>query len=642
MSLPPVLPMRPGFSPRRWQQEALEAVLTAWGEGCHRQLLSVATGSGKGDFIAGFARRAEAKGSRVLILVHLEGLVNDLHARICAVPGRGRPGMVMAESNDLGAAIVVASVQSMRQKRRLKAMGIFDVVIIDEAHHAPADGYIDVLDAVRESRKAAGKTRPLMSVGLTATPYRAGSGGETEGLGQVYDALVYSYTMADGVEDGVLVPPSMVRFDLETAKKGDAIRRIDSREVCDVVAQEWLSRCRGRHGLAFGIDRAHAEMLATALRAVGVRAVAVDGMTDWRERDRNIDLFRAGKIDVLCSCDLIREGFDAPIADALLVCRPSDSPIVGLQMLGRGLRSYRGKQDCLVLDFTGGRIDFDLAREADLSERPAVEKDPSKKRPLMPGETVVHRHRPELGLGEVVAAGVVVRVLWASGELIHGPVELIRRSKEEHEEAKLQILGVHGYQVEILPWAVGQGPRPRPIGWYQGPPERGDEDRRDWSAGLVVVRDGRPPGATVGLVRPGQQGWHPWQVVIMPAPHGPPGVPWVCGPPEVSCHRLGDRRPVRDVDEARRICESALRVVPGVELVDYSDVTGSAPLGDRTRKRLRANGVAADKMPTTEGEGRAMLYACGARRAVGEHQAEIRRKHADEKWKRERAAKAAK
>ena len=146
--------------------------------------------------------------------------------------------MVMAESNDLGASIVVASVQSMRQRRRLEKMGIFDVVVIDEAHHAPADGYLDCLDAVRDSRAAAGKTRPLMSVGLTATPYRAGSGGETEGLGQVYDALVYSYTMADGVADGVLVPPLMVRFDLETAKKGEAIKRIDSREVCDVVAAE--------------------------------------------------------------------------------------------------------------------------------------------------------------------------------------------------------------------------------------------------------------------------------------------------------------------------------------------------------------------------------------------------------------------
>jgi hypothetical protein len=119
-------------------------------------------------------------------------------------------------------------------------------------------------------------------------------------------------------------------------------------------------------------------------------------------------------------------------------------------------------------------------------------------------------------------------------------------------------------------------------------------------------------------------------------------MPRADGTADVTCHRCGDKRPVRDVDEARRICESALRVVPGVELVDYADTTGEWELCDRTRERLRANGVAADRMPKTEGEGRAMLYACGARRAVGESEAARRRKFADEKWKKEQAGRAAK
>jgi len=624
-----VLPMRPGFQPRRWQTEALTAVLTAWGEGCSRPLLSVATGSGKGDWIAGFARRAEAKGSRVLILVHLENLVIDLHQRICAVPGRRVPGMVMGGANDLKASIIVASVQSMRQPERLAALGRIDVLITDEAHHATAEAYGDVRQSILATRVEMACTRPLMSVGLTATPYRAGSGGETEGLGAVYDALVYSYTMADGVADGVLVPPVMTRFDLETAQKGDATKRIDSLEICEVVAQQWVDRCQGRHGLAFGIDRRHAERLATALKAYGVRAQAIDGSMPGRKQDELLRLFRAGKLDVLASCDLIREGFDMPLADALLVCRPSESPIVGLQMLGRGLRSYPGKADCLVLDFTGGRIDFDLSREADLSERPAEEAKEARVRPLGVGETVIHRHRAALGLGVVVASGVVVRVRWEEGgqELLHGPVELVRRSREEHEQAAVQVVSVHGYAVEILPWAPGQGPRPSPIPWYQGSPVQSREGRRGWSVGLVVVRPGRAPGAAVGLVMPGAQGtWRPWLVVTLPGRSGPAGVPWCCEAPSVTCQRLGDnRKSIRDVNEARLVAESALRVVQGVELPSLTDTSGARPLSDEMRGRLRRHGVAADGMPETHGEGRAMLYAAGALAQVAHVLAEQRR-----------------
>ena len=617
----PVLPMRPGFVPRRWQQECLCAVRTAWQEGCSRQLVAVATGSGKGDFIAGMARRAEAGGSRVLILVHLESLVSDLYQRIGAVRGRSRPGMVMAGANDLGSEIVVASVQSMRQPERLKGIGRRDVVIIDEAHHAVADGYGDVLRAVLAYRVEIGVTKPILSLGLTATPYRAGSGGETEGLGHVYDALVYSYTMAQGISDGVLVPPLLTRYDIQTAgSAGEAVKRISSPEICDVVAGQWREKLPGRHTLAFGVDRRHAEELAAAVRRQGGRAQAVDGGMSWQVIQERLRLFREGKLDVLASCDLIREGFDMPVADALMICRPSDSPIVGIQMLGRGLRTHPAKRDCLVLDFTGGRMDLDLDRTADLATNAVEEDVVVKPRPLAVGETVVHRHRGELGLGVVLASGVVVRVAWegeGAGERVHGAIELVRRSREEHEQARLQVVAVHGYAVEILPWGVGQGPRPTPIGWYRGSPERKrldgpeEEDRRDWSTGLTVIRLNQRPGAAVGLVRPGSVGWLPWLVLKTYAPSGEE---------QVECRRLGPKgAPVRDLDGARLLCEQALRVVPGVEVRTPEQDGPTVPLSERTRERLRSNGVAPDRMPESEQEGRAALYACGARIAVAAH-----------------------
>lgn len=617
--LPPDLPMRPGYTPRRWQTEALTAILAAWREGCRRPLLSVATGSGKGDFIAGFARRAANRGSRIVILVHLEQLVTDLWQRIRMVPGAGGdPGMVMGGSNDLRAQIVVASVQSMRQPDRLERLGRTDIVVTDEAHHAPADGYRAVLDAVAAERAEARCARPLMSVGLTATPYRAGSGGETEGLGDMYDALVYSYTMADGVADGVLVPPVVWRYDIATTGgPGEAVRRIDSPEMCTVVAEQWAARARGRRCLAFGVDRRHAERIADAVRKAGGTAEAVDGSMPWRMQQDRIAAFRAGKLDVLASCDLIREGFDAPIADALLIARPSESPIVGLQMLGRGLRSYPGKVDCLVLDMTGGRIDMDLSREADLSTGRSARDQVSPARPLEVGETVIHRHREDLGLGEVVAVGeAVVRVQWAAGELVHGAIELIRRSREDHEQAALQVVSVQGLQVEILPWPVGSGPRPSVIGWYAGRRQGGD--RPDWSAAARVVRPGQPPGAAVAIVLPGSAGWLPWLVVT---------VPGADGHQVTTCHRLGEGRPVAQLDHARLLGETALRSVRGVEIAPMTAGGDSEPLSPELRQRLRAAGVRPDHLPETRAEGRALLYACGARLAVADHLRTLKRQY---------------
>lgn len=602
------LPMRPGYSPRRWQVEALDAILRAWAEGCTRQLLSVATGSGKGDFLAGLARRSERKGSRVLILVHLEQLVLDLHQRIGLVPGAARPGMVMGGANDLGARIIVASVQSLRQPERLARLGTIDVVVIDEAHHAPAGGYVEVLSAVQAQRERAGCRRPLLSVGLTATPYRSGSGGETEGLGSIYEALVYSYGMIDGIRDGVLVPPRLVRIEMQAAGGEDVASRITDPAVLDVVAREWRDRCQGRRCLAFGVDRAHAAALASTLRAAGARAEAVDGATPWAEQQDIITRFRRGQLDVLASCDLIREGFDAPIADALLLCRPSESPVVGLQMLGRGLRvAGPDKRDCLVLDFTAGRVALDLARDADLS-MPTTQAAPSQPpRPLVAGETVAHRHRPELGVGEVVASGTVVRVRWDSGELIHGPIELVRRSREEHREAQLQIIATHGYEVQILPWPIGQGPRPPALGWYRGPPERGREERRDWTT-YAAAGGGRE---AIGIVRPGATGWLPWLVMAGPAE-------------AVTCRRLGDGRPVSNLDEARGLVEAAIRRTAGVRIEDARHQPDAEPLSAATIAALGRVGVSPASRPQTEAEGRLMLRACRARLAVAAHLQTIR------------------
>lgn len=251
-----------------------------------------------------------------------------------------------------GTGAVVASVQTM-QGARLEQWprDAFSLIIVDEAHHATAVSYRRILDHF-ESAKV---------LGVTATPNR------TDGvaLGEVFESVAMEYSLADAIRDGWLVPIRDMRIivkelDLSSVKlkkNGDfqdqaLSEQLEREEVLHGMLTPLLELAGDRPTLVFCASVAHAEKMAAVLTDyTGHPVKAVSGETDAEIRRQRIDDFRAGRVQFLCSCNLLLEGFDAPPTSCVAMCRMTKSTTLYTQAIGRGTRLSPGKGDLLVLNF---------------------------------------------------------------------------------------------------------------------------------------------------------------------------------------------------------------------------------------------------------------------------------------------------
>gem|GEM_PF-4015914 len=494
------LPLPPGQTPRRWQIEAVHAVARAMGapHRARRVLVSAATGTGKGTLLASLAVLAATKrpGARVLVLCHRLELLQDLHRRVMgivrgldAAQGDGQTvtcGLVVAGSNAARARIVVGSVQTLKPARlaEVLAHGAPALVIVDEAHHAPAASYARILTAIAEAR---GGEAPHV-IGLTATPFRTGKNGQTEGLGDAFDALVFEHGIVNAIREGDLVPPEAVRVDLHMALDLSQVRLgasgdydeeelekavdVDARN--EAIAGYVAERLGERQALGFAVSIAHARRLAAALQARGIRAEAVWGGTKANplpaaQRAALISRFQRADLQVLISRDLLFEGFDSPAVEVLIAARPTQSAIIAAQLIGRGLRRHtfddgRVKAACEVWDFCGFLDGVRLDMGADMSTPAAgVAAASSQVRGLEPGDLCELVLPPSRGVGCVQRAAEdhpIVSVLWPDGEeLPHGRPEL-RRVRPEQGMGPALPLVVRG-QTETRVYLLPSAPEDR-------------------------------------------------------------------------------------------------------------------------------------------------------------------------------------
>lgn len=481
-----MIPLAPGQTPRAWQLSATAAARAAFRQGMQAVIVSAATGTGKGTVLAAWARLASERGGRVLVLVHREELVLDLTARIQAIPGKGSVGVCWASRNEILADIVVASVQSLRSRLdQLTPDRAPRLVITDECHHAPAPTYraiyerLDALHGV--DRDDPPKRWPWHHLGMTATPFRSADAGETTGLGDVYEAVVYEHGIAEAIHAGDLVPVRGIRVETQldisacrVGKSGDYVEE-DLAALVDVEARNSLIvDYYERHGiidgkrlpaLVFAASVAHAQHLSDAFTARGHRFRAVWGAMPRRDRAALVGAYLRGELDGLVSRDLLFEGFDAPRASILLKARPTKSRVVFVQMVGRGLRLHPGKAECLLLDFVDNGCDLDLSSVVNLD--PGAARKAAADRTFLAGDEVEHRTEPRgRGLVEAVVDGPLYWVQWhESGDrVLHGGADLIRprADREEADTSGARVARVADYEVLLLPGAR----RTDAAGWY--------------------------------------------------------------------------------------------------------------------------------------------------------------------------------
>lgn len=619
------LPLPPGFSPRAWQIEAVEAAKCALRE--HQAVIvSAATGTGKGSVIAGIGVMSAKKGRRVLMLAHREELLEELVARVRMIPEAPSVGLVKGARNELLNPIVVASVQSLGLKR-LKQLGKVGLVLTDECHHALAPTYQRIYDHV------ASQNERYKHIGFTATPFRTGKeAGTTLGLGKVFQAVAYEYGIGDAIAAGDLVSPRGFRvatqISLEGVRNGadgdfledDLARRLDVPARNELVAQEYLARCPGKPALVFCCSIEHSQHMAESFRKLGIRAEAVWGVMPAGKRREFITRYkdRLG-VDVLCSRDLIFEGFDAPQTAAIFQARPTQSRVVFTQMIGRGLRIYAGKSECVVVSFVDRAGGLDLATLTDLRPDDANERVVTA---LDVGDLVLRRRHEGWGVGEIreVSESEDTRLLYVKwpataanpgGAVRPHTLQDLARAPEEEEAEQGQLLtiepkvsGVKRYDMLLLP---GASPKSSP-GWY--------EYRGTWSCSARrAVPGGKAerqhdgtwrPAATETLafhVRQEDRRWQAWSLQREQ------------GETHDRAELVGDA-PDRDAAlglAGARIVELGAKVSP-------IDADWKAhPASAKQVAALRAWGIRRDCTKLSKGEASALMDAVRCHRLTGQH-----------------------
>jgi superfamily II DNA or RNA helicase len=344
------------FSLRPYQTEAIQSVRADWDAGYTDVLGTAATGLGKTAIFCALLQQVMTPGKRALVLAHRRELVNQPAERLISYypEWAGKVGTLMAEQHEPDRPLTVATVQSLSASPRrladLLAAGPIDYLIVDEAHHhTDKNTYMGVTEALRAANPA------MRHLGVTATPLRA----DGDGLGGVYQKESFHLPIGWAVKSGWLV--NIRWLAIETAislagvkvVRGEFQRRglaqvYETDALLGIVVESYRQYASDRQAIAFTVTVDGAHRLAAAFRAAGVRADAADGGTDKAERAAVLDRFARGETQVLCNVGLYTEGLDIPAASCILMARPTKSDGLYVQCMGRGVRTYPGKADCIA------------------------------------------------------------------------------------------------------------------------------------------------------------------------------------------------------------------------------------------------------------------------------------------------------
>jgi superfamily II DNA or RNA helicase len=335
----------------------------------HRRVLGVApTGFGKTVCFSHIAQEVAGRGLTVTLAAHRIEIVRQIGKALTRE--RVRHGFIAPDYPESSAPVQVGMIQTIGNRLgRLRQPNLF---IPDEAHHAVSGSYMKIMQAWPDA----------YVLGVTATPSRL----DGRGLGDAFDVLVKGPTMRELQDRGFLsrytyyAPP--VQANLAGLRKtagdysaADSAKAMDTRRVHGDIIEHYKDKLNGKPALAFCATVEHAHNMAAAFREAGWQAAAVDGKTRDYERERLIASIGDGRLNVLCSCDVVSEGTDIPAVQGAILARPTLSLVLYLQQIGRALRPKADGSRTIILDHVGnihrGHGMPDAPRKWDLSGAPA-------------------------------------------------------------------------------------------------------------------------------------------------------------------------------------------------------------------------------------------------------------------------------
>jgi DNA repair protein RadD len=325
---------------------------------------------------------------------------------------------------------------SVSRDTHLAAMPTLDLLVIDEAQHAPAPSYRRIIDSVRD------RTPEVQPFGVTATPNR----GDGQGLREVFSNVADQITLGELIASGHMVPPRTFVIDVGAQSALAKVRRtaidfemhevaaiLDRPLITEAVIAHWKEKAAARKTLIFCSTVAHAEHVCEAFLMAGVFAVPIHGELSRAERQARLSAYESGAAQVVVNVAVLTEGYDYTPAACVVLLRPSSYKSTFIHMVGRGLRTvdpqeFPGivKTDCIVLDFgTASLMHGSLEQEVNLDDHPTNGLAPTKECPECEAEV-------PLATMERPLCGYVWEREPRSGEVlddfIMSEIDLLRRS----------------------------------------------------------------------------------------------------------------------------------------------------------------------------------------------------------------------
>lgn len=344
----------PLFEPRGAQIEALYALQKTREEGYDKGLVVAATGIGK-TYLAAFDSKSY---ERILFVAHRKEIIKQAAQSFKNVRPEKSVGFFYGEQKETDKDFIFALVETLGSKKYLNEEyfmpDTFDYIVIDEFHHAVASDYKRLIEYFK----------PKFLLGLTATPERL----DNKDVFALCDYNnVYEVRLMEAINKGWLVPfryygiyDETIDYSQIHMKNGkydgkELERSLMIHERAELVFKHY-SKYRSKCAMGFCSSKGHAEYMAKYFNEKGISAVAVysgEQGENTRKRDEAINGLVKGDIRVVFSVEMFNEGVDVPNIDTVLFLRPTESPTIFLQQLGRGLRKYKDKEYLTVLDFIG-------------------------------------------------------------------------------------------------------------------------------------------------------------------------------------------------------------------------------------------------------------------------------------------------
>ena len=339
---------------RSYQVEGIREIFNKWKDGKKSVLFQMPTGTGKTILFTEIVKLGvnAARKRKILIVVHRKELVEQIKIELTK---KGvDAGIIMADvHSDFTKHAQIAMIQTLSRREHPEA----DLVIIDECHHAKAETYKELWNIYPDAK----------FLGVTATPTRLSG----EGFDDLFDELIVSMSINKFIEQKHLVPVkhyACASPDLSNVKRsrGDYETQALSRAmltnaVMSDVVETYTEHCEGKSAIAFAVDVEHSKSIVQRFKAKGINAEHIDAKTPSDIRQRILTNFKLGIIKIVSNVEIITEGFDFPMCEAVLLARPTKSLTLYLQMVGRVMRTASNKAEGIILDNAGLWLEHGLS-----------------------------------------------------------------------------------------------------------------------------------------------------------------------------------------------------------------------------------------------------------------------------------------